>query len=430
MIAALVVLLVTASPDPKQLPLTVLKMANPHSGTNSDAAGAGVKGYGGRHGQGGGGGTPVPGIDSLQNWTGMFTEPGFDGSGNPQSVWPYAMVGRPPQRGGTTRFHAPVIPVIVDLLDANGKVAISQSGIPLTFDPRPQVKLVLQSPIFEKWPYTVGITQWTDAIFREEFLTRVDSDDQGANEDCDSGHGYHTLLDPDVKHVQRMQIPFNHWFYGLNADGSLAFAIVDGNSFSNALFPPTSPVDNTTVIGAAELRGDMTTKDITTLLFNNVYLYEGDISNCCVLGFHTYDFEPGDASNGNLPRLFVFNYASYIGNGLFSGGFEDITALSHELSETFNDPFVDNATPWYLSPSGLCQNNLETGDAIEGLSSNVTFSIQKHGRTYHPQNIPLFQWFAFESPASSFNGAYSFPDETTLTTLSPPNLLPGCVPAP
>ncbi len=430
MIVALVALLLTASPDPKQVPTAILKMAVPHSGTNTDAATGGIKGYGGRHGQGGTAGVPVPGIDSLKNWTGSFTEPGFDGNGNPQSVWPYAMVGRAPQQGGKITLPAPVIPVIVDLLDANGKVAISQSGIPLTFDPRPQVKLVLQSPIFEKWPYTTGRTQWTDAIFREEFLNRVPGDDRGGDEDCDQGSGWHNLLDPDVKKVQRMQIPFGFWFYGLNADGSLAFALVDENAFSNALFPPTFPIDNTTVIGAAELAGDMTTKDVTTLLFNNVYLYQGDVSNCCVLGFHTYDFEPGIPSNGNLPRLYVFNYASYIGTGLFTGGFEDITALSHELSELFNDPFVDNATPWYLSPSGLCQNNLETGDAIEGLSSNVTFSIQKHGRTYHPQNIPLFQWFAFESPSSSANGAYSFPDETTLTTLSPPNLLPGCVPAP
>jgi hypothetical protein len=432
MIAALVALLVTATPDPKQLPAAVLKMAIPHSGTYSDAASAGTKGFGGRHhGNGGTPGVPVPGIDSIKNWTGSFTEPGFDGNGIPQSVWPFAMAGRAPQQGGTNVFHAPVIPVIVDLLDANGNVAISQSGIPLTFDPRPQIKLVLQSPIFETWPYIVGRTQWTDAIFREEFLNRVPNNDRRGEEDCDHGDGWHNLLDPDVKGTQRMQIPDGHWFYVLNPDGSLAAAIVDGASFSNALFPQTVPVDNTTVIGAAELAGDMKTRDVTTLLFNNVYLFDGNINNCCVLGFHTFDFEPGDASNGNLPRLFVFNYSSYIGPGLFTGGFEDITALSHELSELFNDPFVDNATPWYLSPSGLCQNNLETGDAIEGLNSNVTFSIQKHGRTYHPQNVPLFQWFAFEpSPSSSFNGAYSFPDETTLTTLSPPNLLPGCVPAP
>ncbi|MGO8971636.1 MAG: hypothetical protein ACLQDQ_18915 [Myxococcaceae bacterium] len=431
MLITLVALLVAASPDPKALPLSVLKMAVPHSGTKSDAAMGGTKGYGGNHGNGGGGSSGVPGIDSLKNWTGQFTEPGFDGNGNPQSVWPYAMVGRAPEQGGTTHFHAPVIPVIVELLDQNGNIALAVDGTPLVFDPKGYIKPVLQSPVFSRWPYTSGRSEWTDAIFRAEFFNRLPGADKGPDEDCDSGDGWHNLLDPDVKKAETMQIPYGFWYYVLNADGSCcAAAIVDEGTFGNALFPPTYPVDNTTVIGAAELSGAMTTKDVTTLLFNNVYLYEGTIANCCVLGFHTYDYEPGTPANGNLPRLYVFNYASWITNGLFLGGFEDVTALSHEMSELFNDPFVNNWTPWYLSPSGLCQNNLETGDAIEGLASNAVFSLQLSNRTYHPQNEAMFPWFAFESPSPALNGAYSFPDETTLTTLSPPNLLPGCVPAP
>ena len=428
MMNLVVALLVTATTsDPKALPAAALKLAQPHIGNDSIAAGAGVKGYGGRHGQGGSGGTPVPGIDSLQNWTGQFSFPGFDSNGNPQSVWPYAMVGRQPESGQVTNFRAPVIPVIVELLDQNGNIAKSFTGAPLIFDPTAYIKPVLQSPIFETWPYTSGLTQWGDAIFRAAFANRINPDDNG--EDC--GFGWHNLLVPQVKKARIMQIPYGYWFYFYYADGSLAGAEVDDGAFSNALFPPTYPVDNTTVIGSAELSGDMKTTDITTLLFNNIYLYEGgDPNNCCVLGFHTYDYEPGIPSNGNLPRLYVFAYASYIGPQLFNGGFEDITALSHEMSELFNDPFIDNWTPWYLSPSGLCQNNLETGDVIEGLASNAVFTIQKHSRTYHPQNEVLFPWFAFESPSPALNGAYSFPDETTLTALSPPNLTVNCVPAP
>ena len=49
----------------------------------------------------------------------------------------------------------------------------------------------------------------------------------------------------------------------------------------------------------------MTTKDITSLLFNNVYLYDGTPDNCCVLGFHSYDFEPDVPSNGNRERRYV-----------------------------------------------------------------------------------------------------------------------------
>jgi hypothetical protein len=52
------------------------------------------------------------------------------------------------------------------------------------------------------------------------------------------------------------------------------------------------------------------------------------------------------------------------------------------MSETFNDPFVNNATPWWLSPlqlGGLCQNNLEVGDVIEVLTNSV-FPINLNGR--------------------------------------------------
>ena len=89
------------------------------------------------------------------------------------------------------------------------------------------------------------------------------------------------------------------------------------------------------MIGAAELAGDMTTRDISSLLFNNVYLYDGTPDNCCVLGFHSYDFEPGVPSNGNRERRYVMMYASWIDLGLFLGGFEDVTAYRHEMSETY-----------------------------------------------------------------------------------------------
>ena len=124
--------------------------------------------------------------------------------------------------------------------------------------------------------------------------------------------------------------------------------LADINQFANQLFPPTA-TDTTTVLGRAEHNGDATTKDITTVLFKDVFLYDGDPANCCILGFHSYDSEPGDASNHNHERRYVMNYASWISPGLFGFGFSDITAFSHEMSETFQIPFVDNATPWWLS---------------------------------------------------------------------------------
>ena len=55
----------------------------------------------------------------------------------------------------------------------------------------------------------------------------------------------------------------------------------------------------------------MTTRDISTLLFNSVYLYVGSPSNCCIAGFHSYDLEPGDAKNGNRERRFVMNFSNW-----------------------------------------------------------------------------------------------------------------------
>ena len=74
----------------------------------------------------------------------------------------------------------------------------------------------------------------------------------------------------------------------------------------------------------------------------------------------------------------------------------------------------------------LCQNNLETENIIEMLTSNPVFPIQMNERTYHPQNEALFPWFTFTSPSPALNASYSFPDETVLPGLSPANLPPGC----
>ena len=132
-------------------------------------------------------------------------------------------------------------------------------------------------------------------------------------------------------------------------------------------------------------------------------------------------------------RFYVMDYSSWIAPNLFFFGFQDVTALSHELAETFNDPFGNNATPWWLSVDaftggGLCQNDLETGDVIEVLTTLPTYGIPMNGMTYHVQNEALFPWFAFESPSPAHLGAYSFPDEATLTSLSPGPLHAGCKP--
>jgi hypothetical protein len=71
-----------------------------------------------------------------------------------------------------------------------------------------------------------------------------------------------------------------------------------------------------------------------------------------------------------------------------------------------------------LSQNGNCQNDFEVGDVIEGLQDS-TIAIRTAGRTYHPQNEALLQWFEFQSPSTALGGAYSYPNENLLTSLSP-----------
>jgi len=94
------------------------------------------------------------------------------------------------------------------------------------------------------------------------------------------------------------------------------------------------------------------------------------------------------------------------------------------MAELFNDPFVNDATPIWLAPNGLCQNNLETGDVIEGLPNAVS-AISLNGSVYHPQNEALLQWFASETPSSAIHSAYSYPDTTVLGSASV-SMAPGC----
>jgi hypothetical protein len=225
-----------------------------------------------------------------------------------------------------------------------------------------------------------------------------------------------------------MVLTADNFFFAFNDDGSCClFVLASDPAFTAQLFPPTTP-DNSTVMGAAEVAGDITTKDISTFMFPNTYLYENnDPNQCCVLGFHSFDFEAGDASNGNRLRFYVMNYSSWITAGLFGGGFEDITAHSHETAEIFNDPFVGfdgihNITPFWQNPAGQCKDLLEDGDVIEDLP-NPTYPVTIGGFIYHPQNESLLPWFEFQKNSSAIDHAYSYPDETILTSLSNPQRL-------
>ncbi len=350
-------------------------------------------------------------IDSIPTFSGEFRVNGISPTGTPQHKWFYTMAGAQPESGRTSSFDAPIVPVSLDLLDYDGSVRVV-NGHTLHYSAQPFVNGVINSPIFQNTEYSSSdvLTQFGDAIQRAEFYNVMQSD-------------WHTLLRPSVKTGRTIAIPRGSYFFALKNDGTCcAFVLVDMNVFSKLLFPATAS-DTTSPVGAAEHSGEITPQSISTFLFPNTYLYLNKNPNhCCVLGFHTYDFEPGNAENGFREKRYVLNFASWISPGLFGPGFEDVTALSHEIVESLNDPFVGSdgvhgITPWWLSINGNCQNDLEVGDVIEGLP-DATVAIKSGGTTYHPQNAALLQWFEFQSPSTAIGGAYSYPDENVLTSLS------------
>jgi hypothetical protein len=399
-----------------QLPASFVKNLKPrlvHG--NSSADGGGVLG---KRSSGN-----VLGVDTVANWSSYFYIPGANSFGGLQFTWPYTMVGHAPfgqghdsdWNGQTTYINAPVVAVSLDLRNADGTPRYV-NGQRLYSDATQYIPYVLASPVFSpnRYDSSERPTQFTDAIQRAEFFNKADDD-------------WHTLLRPRVVTPRTMVLLRGTYYFALNDDGTCClYVLIDEGTFGNALFPST-PNDTTTPIGAAENAGEFRTKDIGSFVFPNAYLYEnGDPNDCCVLGFHSYDVEPGDKSNGFQERRYVMNYNSWVTAGLFGPFFSDITPLSHEMTETFNDPFGGNATPWWLAPNGLCQNTLETGDVIEGLS-NSAYPITSNGFTWHPQNEALIQWFASLQKSDAIHRAYSYPDITVLTTPNVPQN-PGCTP--
>jgi hypothetical protein len=352
------------------------------------------------------------GVDTLANFTDHFEDQGVYFDGTAHHVWEYSMVGSKPNQGGTTTFNAPIVPVTLDLRNFDGSPRFV-NGKPLISRPDAFVQPVLNSPVFSNASFTSSVvpTQVTDAIQKAEFGNHASPD-------------WHTLLQPAVKTGRTMVLIRGTYRFALNPDGTCClYVLVDLNTFANKLFPPTAPPDNSTVIGAAEVAGDITTRDISTFLFPNTFLYENhDPTQCCIVGFHSFDIEPGDATNGNQLRFYVMNYASWITPGLFGGGFEDVTALSHEMAELYNDPFVGfdgihNITPFWLNAAGQCQDIMEVGDVVEDLP-NPTFPVTLNGFTYHPQTVALLPWFEFAGNSFALDNAYSYPDETAITSLS------------
>lgn len=320
-------------------------------------------------------------ISSIPHWTGSFKTAGV--------TYAFTMAGAAPAGQVTTRIGTSLVAVSLFFDEY-----VDSSGHNIVLNVSADKQLAATSPNFESASYGTGFTQFADAVQRAEFHK------------ANSGGAWHTLLAaPRTLTPVTIEVPPGTAQLFVTSSGK-TFAEIDANFFLSQL--------NT----IAQLEG-LKVSEVPIVLAPNVLLYEnGNTSDCCILGFHTA-YMTKSVSGVNYVQTFV--YATWLDPGIFQDpDVQDTIALSHELSELINDPFVNNTAPkWQFPDKSGCQANLETGDPIHALS-HPAFEVVLHGFTYHPQTEALLQWFARTSPSDAYQGAYSYPDTTELTSASTP----------
>jgi hypothetical protein len=361
-----------------------------------------------------GGVANLVGLNTVPTFTGAFASPAptVDPDQTPDGVIydsTFIMIGNNPQLGGTTVIPANITTVSVQLLNANG-------GVLTTVPFAPFEDLTEDSPNFRDSNYSVGRTQYGDAVQRAEFFSVMAPD-------------WHTKLAPQIVNRAVIQVP-----------PTVQIQFADGTVITVPGYTTTTAPDGSTVVFVLDLLfgnldfnqavndidgGMFTTNAINYHVYPNTYLFsvideQGD-TVCCTLGFHEYIYDPTQFPS---PR-WIYAFASWISPGLFGRGFQDVTSLSHETSESLNDPFVNNIVPTWQYPGmpGVCQANLETGDPVAVLPAATVPIVTREGNevfTYHPQTEALLEWFEIGNPSNAIGGAFSYPNTSALTSTATP----------
>jgi hypothetical protein len=368
-----------------------------------------------RERSGTGGSSSDPGIkngavDTIPYFNSWFI------TGTRNSVYTYSMVGHSPSVGGTTGINNQVIPLVTVLL---------VGGVPVfTFDPTvandPQgtdVQLFALSPLYDAtttYPGNGGSLpadtgQVLDTAQRAEFSTVRTAD-------------WHTRLNPPISSgivwIQFLEFNNGDWAYSTSG-----FPVVNINVISS----------NFQFILSVEAPANSTVPIIVT---DFITAFDPSSGGCCVFGFHS-------AQTGIVDPLgiLVWTWGTFIpqSNNPFAPFGNDVMILSHELSELYNDPFVNtNVAPWVDGSVSFAQANLETGDVIEGMNApDVIYTVPLNANgnpyTYDLQNVALLQWFTRTPSAPVMGpgpGVYSWPNTKTLNNghnpAGPCGPLPGC----
>jgi hypothetical protein len=357
--------------------------------------------------------TPAYGARTIPHWSFTYTDPTNNTS------YTATMVGSDPRAGGATTVKTEIIPLEFTFVAAGQDLsAVSNlygyNAQAQNWDADPtvgapsDVAKTLASPIFASNAYDADLGgdtgQYGDVFMRAQF-NKI-------------GSSYHVnLSNTSVLPKQTFAVPASQGVAYQRVSGAVA-GIVDSTWFSTRLQQ---------LMGALHI--DATTVPI--FLTHNVLLYDGhnNYTNCCTLGYHGAAMPLGHGAGqangqGNNP-VQTFIYAAYTSPNTYTGfspttsprrGISDIHALSHEVAEWLDDPFVNNAVQPWLTPTAPqygCTGNLETGDPVVGVWFPMAGNPDPAANNlWHPEDEVNANWFARNGTTplglSSWDGRYTF----------------------
>jgi hypothetical protein len=311
-------------------------------------------------------------LPSIPTWSGSFQSEG--------TTYPYVMVGHKPQHGDETRVDTSLI-VLNFKFDEFGDA----NGNPIVIDSSSIVQDVIGSPNFVKYDYTDGRGQFSDALQRASFWNIMDRD-------------WHTTIEkPRILQTVTIEVPVGQAQLFDPGNGHYVGIVSFDFLYSQIQ----------TILQLEPVR----TNELPILISYDVFADQA-------LGFH----DAVEVQQGNRAGIQTYLWTSWLDLDAFGPLYADATTMTHEVSEWMADPFINNITPDWSIPNsgGACNGILEVGDPIEDLDTQM-FPITLHNHLYHTQNEVTVPWFSRDNvPSTAFQGTYSYPDTTVMTTHASP----------
>lgn len=312
-----------------------------------------------------------PDTAQLPQWNGSFT----DHLGQTVN---FTMVGGDPATTNTiSKVRILIVPIKMVFGPNNGNATFDPLTVTLP-NGQSLIQNVLASPLltrsvnFQQGGVNLGTAQYIDAFQRGNFWSSVSTNRQ-----------YHVIFsNPTVLGERTIRVPVQ--------DGN-----VQANPFGSGNVGTMYVNDFDTDIQAIMAKIKAVNPGVLPLFLTyDTYLTEVPLEACCIGGYHS--------AIGSQPGGQTYAYTTYVDSpGAFS---QDVSAMSHELGEWMDDPFVDNSVN--------CADNqlMEDGDPLENNANYGAFPYTVNGFTYNLQSLVFIGYFGAPT-STSVNSWLSFQND-------------------